>query len=139
MRLRTTGLAAIALLAALPGCAPQAASTTGSVAAVAPAAIPAATPERRFKNLAWNAVWAEACGFHIDYPSLRGSYMGYEAINGATAEDVAKYGASLDKARGLLQRVIATRTDECDDKRLERIRASMARYVANDFAPGDAV
>ena len=137
MGLRNTGLAALALLAALPGCAPQAASPTGSVAAVAPAA--PATPERRFKNLAWNAVWAEACGFHIDYPSLRGSYMGYEAINGATAEDVAKYGASLDKARGLLQRVIATRTDECDDKRLERIRASMARYVANDFAPGDAV
>lgn len=137
MGLRNTGLAALALLATLPGCAPQAASTTGSAAAVAPAA--PATPERRFKNLAWNAVWAEACGFHIDYPSLRGSYMGYEAVNGASAEDVARYGASLDKARGLLQRVIATRTDECDDRRLERIRASMARYVANDFAPGEAV
>ena len=137
MGLRNTGWAALALLVMLAGCAPQVASTTGSVAAVAP--VVAATPERRFKNLAWNAVWAQTCGFNVDYPSLKGSYMAYEAVNGASAEDVAKYGASLDKARGLLQRVIATRTDECDDKRLERIRASMARYVANDFAPGDAV
>ena len=137
MALRMSGLAAITLLVLLPGCAPQATPTTGSVGAVAPVAV--ATPERRFKNLAWNAAWAEVCGFHVDYPSLKGSYMAYEAVNGARAEDVAKFGASLDKARSLIQRVVASRADECDDKRLERIRASMARYVANDFSSIEAV
>ena len=104
---------------------------------VAPVAAP--TPESRFKHLAWNSSWAEVCGFNIDYPKLRASYMAYEAINGASAEDVPKLGASLDKAHGILHGAVATRVDLCNDARLERIRATMARYVANDFSPGDAV
>lgn len=90
-------------------------------------------------NLAWNSAWAETCGFNVDFPKLRTSYLSFEASNGALPADMETLGASLDKARGLLLRIVATKPDQCDSARIERIRASMARYVANDFSPGAAV
>ena len=144
MALRMTGCHVAALALLLAGCAPQATSTTSSAGAVAGAAgmvapVAAPTPESRFKHLAWNSAWAETCGFNIDYPKLKGAYLAYEVINGSSAPDVEKLGASLDKARGILLRVVSTRSDLCDTARIERIRGSMARYVANDFTPGEAV
>jgi fumarylacetoacetate (FAA) hydrolase family protein len=144
MTLRTIGCAAAALAMLLAGCAPQATSTTGSAGAVAGTAgmvapVAAPTAESRFKHLAWNASWAETCGFNIDYLKLRASYLAYEAANGAAPADMDKLGASLDKARSILLRVVATKPDLCDSARIERIRGSMARYVAHDFSPGEAV
>jgi hypothetical protein len=145
MALRTTGLAALGLLMLLTGCAPQATSTTGSAGAVAAGAagmvapVSAPTPESRFKHLAWNAAWAETCGFNIDYPRLKGSYLTYEKLSGTPSADLPKLDASLDKARSIISRAVATRVDLCDQARIERIRATMARYVGNDFSPGEAV
>lgn len=144
MNLRMTSCLAAACALLLAGCAPQATSTTGSGGAVAEtvgmtAPVAAPTAESRFKHLAWNAAWAETCGFNVDYPKLRTSYLAYEAANGTPPTDMEKLGASLDKARGILLRVVATKPDLCDSARIERIRSSMARYVANDFSPGEAV
>jgi hypothetical protein len=144
MAVHCTGWAALTLALLLAGCAPQATSTTGSAGAVAGATgmvapVSAPTAESRFKHLAWNAAWAEVCGFNVDYPKLRISYLAYEAANGTPAADMDRLGASLDKARSIIQRAVATRADLCNSARIERIRSSMARYVANDFSPGEAV
>jgi hypothetical protein len=144
MTWRLRGLAMAACGLVLSGCTPQTVSTTGSSGAaagpagmVASAAAP--TPKSRYMNLAWNAAWAETCGFNVDFPKLRSSYLAYEAANGAPPADMENLGASLDKARGLLMRIVASKPDQCDAARIERIRGSMARYVANDFSPGAAV
>jgi len=141
MALRLISLIATVSLLALGGCAPQATSTTGSVGAVAGMAAPnaAPTPESRFKHLAWNAAWAEVCGFTIDYPKLKASYLAYEAASGTPSSDMDRLGGSLDKARSIILRAVGSRADQCDESRLERLRATMARYVAKDFSPGEAV
>ena len=131
------GAAALLLLIILTGCSQQPVGGTASVAAVA--APVALKPEDRLKTFAWNTAWAEVCGFRIDAAKMKSAYLAYEANNGAAPETVTSLASAFDRLRGPIKAVAASKPELCTEQRLERIRASVARYLANDFAPGDAV
>jgi hypothetical protein len=143
MKMVAIATVALALTCAVAGCSTQPTATTASVGVVAgptaEAPLAVATPESRLKLLAWNSVWAEVCGFTLDTAKLKASYLSYETAAGATPEAIAKLASSFDRARGIIRPAMAGRSDQCTADRIERIRTTVARYLANDFAPGGAV
>ena len=123
----------------LPGCAQQPPGTTGSVAPpAAPQAAPN-TPASRLEHLAWNSAWAQGCGFYFDNTKLKSAYLAYEASAGTPPDQVSRLAGSYDKAQGVIRSIASNRLDQCTEQRLARIRANIARYLAGDFAPGEAV
>jgi len=119
----------------LAGCSQQAASTTGSLTS----APPPNTASARVEHLAWNTAWAQTCGFYFDDLKLRSTYLAYEANGGMPPEQVTKLGGTYDRTQASLRAIAATHVDQCSGGRLDRIRSSIARYLAGDFSPGDTV
>ena len=133
----STWAALAAVCSTVAGCSQTAGSTTASVAA-APAAV-VNTPASRLEHLAWNSAWAKSCGFYFDNAKLKSSYLAYETAAGTPAEQVAKLGNSFDRLQGSIGSIAASQADQCTDRRLEHIRAEIARYLGGDFTPGESV
>ena len=136
-----TALCLIALTMAgmaTAGCAQQSGLDTGSLGQAGAPAEVVNTPDSRLKHLAWNSAWAQVCGFYFDNAKLKSSYLAYEANSGTAPETVAKLATSYDKAQGIIRSGVSSRTDLCTETRLQRIRDSIARYLAGDFSPGGA-
>jgi len=139
LRVLALTVAGCVLLAAMTGCAQQTLTTTGSTSpTVAPAAAPNTTASR-LEHLAWNSAWAQGCGFYFDNLKLKSAYLAFEARNGIPPDQVTRLAASYDKTQGLIRSVAANHADQCNEQKLQRIRASIARYLAGDFTPGEAV
>ena len=97
------------------------------------------TPASRVEHLAWNTAWAKSCGFYFDNAKMKSSYLAYESTAGTTADQVAKLATTYDRLQGSLGAIAASQADQCNDRRLERIRSEINRYLAGDFTPGPAV
>jgi hypothetical protein len=70
---------------------------------------------------------------------LKSAYLTYEANAGTAPDQVSKLANTYDKVQKSILAIAATHRDQCTDQRLERIRASIARYLAGDFSPGEIV
>jgi len=132
MLLRGIHMVAAGLM--LAGCSQQPAPATGSMA---PASAPN-TPAARLERLAWNTAWAQTCGFYFDNLKLKSTYLAFEANAGMPADQVSRLGPAYDRTQGSLRAIAAAHGDDCTEARLGRIRASIARYLAGDFSPGEA-
>jgi len=120
---------------ALAGCSQQTAATTASMAPVPPPN----TTSSRLERLAWNSAWAQNCGFYFDNQKLKSAFLAFEANSGIAPDQLTKLGRTYDRAQTTIRAIAASHPDECTDQRLEKIRATMARYLAGDFTPGEAV
>jgi hypothetical protein len=130
---------AIVALGPLMGCSQQPGSVTASVApAAAPPEVPN-TPPTRLEHIAWNSAWAQNCGFYFDNQKLKSAYLTYEANAGTSPDQINKLANTYDKVQKSILAIAATHRDQCTDQRNERIRASIARYLAGDFSPGETV
>ncbi len=141
MQVQHGGIGLLMLALTLAGCSQSAGLATGSLtpaAAPTPTELPN-TPDNRIKNLAWNSAWAQTCGFYYDNAKLKSSYLAYESQAGTPPETVAKLAAAFDKAQMSFRVLGTAHQDSCTDARLDRIRSSVARYLASDFTPGSAV
>ena len=139
MRTNLSKAAVFSAALILQGCAAQTGLSTGSTAVVAAPVALENTSNNRIKNLAWNSAMAQACGFYFDNAKLKSSFLAYESQAGTPPESVTKLGASYEKAQGTIRALTASRPEMCTESRLDRIRATMARYLAGDFTPGSAV
>ena len=127
------------LAVVLPGCAQPPLAITGSIASPgAPQPAPN-TPANRLEHLAWNSAWAQGCGFYFDNLKLKSAYLAFEASAGTPPDQVSRLAGSYDKAQGVIRSIASNRLDQCTELRLARIRANIARYLAGDFTPGEAV
>ena len=134
----------VAAPTSLPGTAADPSATSAMAAAPAPVAgAPTAeaqnTPSGRAAHVAWNSAWAQSCGVYFDNQKLKTSYLNSEERAGMAPDQVAKISGLFDKAQAGFRTVAGNHADQCTPERLALIKATMARYLAGDFSPGQPV
>lgn len=115
-------------------------ASTGNLAAPAGAPTPTAdTTSGRLSHIAWNTAWAQACGFYFDDAKLKAAYLAFEARSGLPADQMDKVSGYYDRGQAGFRKLAAGHPDQCTPNRLALIQATIARYLAGDFSPGQAV
>jgi hypothetical protein len=127
------GLAALFIPLFLAGCSgPGALGTTATTAPPPPPAV-VNDPATRVSQVAWTTARAKKCGFVLDRPKLKASYLGFEASQTTDTAALTKLDRAFDAAEGVLAARMADKPDYCRSAVVEEVRADLARYLAGDF------
>ena len=92
-------------------------------------------PMARPISVAWTAARARRCGFYFDPGRLRGSYLAFEAQQGAAGDQMAKIQSTYDSTFNTISHRIGADADYCTDKKGADIKADLQRHLAGDFSP----
>lgn len=93
------------------------------------------TASARSVQVAWTAARAQYCAFGMNREKLRSDYLGYEASQGATPEQVQEIARNYDTTYEAFYTRIRGIPNYCSRSQIEDIRPDINRHLRGDYSP----